>query len=95
MALDRIGRADEIGDTAVFQAASDPHPITGQTLSVNGGDCLNIGNRISIRCPAEFQVRVDCRNRYCADGAIAAAGAAAVGAKFGLSIANRPSGFGG
>jgi len=35
-ALDRIGKADEIADAAVFFATNDSRWVTGQNLDVNG-----------------------------------------------------------
>jgi NAD(P)-dependent dehydrogenase (short-subunit alcohol dehydrogenase family) len=42
-ALDRIGKADEIADAAVFFATNDSRWVTGQNLDVNGG--LYLGPR--------------------------------------------------
>ena len=45
-ALDRIGKADEIADAAVFFATNDSRWVTGQNLDVNGG--LYLGPRTQL-----------------------------------------------
>ena len=40
IALNRLGRPDEIAEVVTFLASSDAAYITGETISVNGGMCM-------------------------------------------------------